>query len=146
LLRATCDEFILVADGKAEPFDSDLEGYSQWLNEQRLKEKQATQAAIDDKPSKNGRAVNKAERQARILERRPLVKELEQLELNIAKWNTDKKACDDRLNDSELYTSTDKTELQNLLKKQAELANQIEVAEERWLALHELLEAIPALD
>lgn len=146
LLRATCDEFILVADGKAEPFDSDLEGYSQWLNEQRLKEKQATQAAVDDKPSKNDRAVNKAERQARILERRPLVKELEQLELNIAKWNTDKKACDDRLNDSELYTSTDKTELQNLLKKQAELANQIEVAEERWLALHELLEAIPALD
>ena len=28
LLRATCDEFILVADGSAEPFESDLEGYS----------------------------------------------------------------------------------------------------------------------
>ncbi len=34
----------------------------------------------------------------------------------------------------------------NLLKKQAELANQIEVAEERWLELHELLETMPALD
>ncbi|MEQ1488457.1 MAG: ATP-binding cassette domain-containing protein, partial [Methylotenera sp.] len=72
LLRATCDEFILVADGKAEPFDSDLEGYSQWLAEQRIKEKQATQMAVesksgDDKPNKNDRAVNKAERQARIL-------------------------------------------------------------------------------
>jgi len=33
-----------------------------------------------------------------------------------------------------------------LLKKQAELANQIEVGEERWLALHELLDAIPAFD
>jgi ATP-binding cassette subfamily F protein 3 len=151
LLRATCDEFILVADGKAEPFDSDLEGYSQWLNEQRLKEKQATQAVAEsqnstEKSNKTDRAANKAERQARIAERRPLVKEVEQLELNIAKWQSDKKICDERLNDSELYTAADKTELQQLLKKQAELANQIEVAEERWLELHELLEAMPALD
>ena len=146
LLRATCDEFILVADGKAEPFESDLEGYSQWLNEQRLKDKQAVQAMVDDKPSKNDRAVNKAERQARIAERRPLVKEAEHLEHNIAKWQADKKLCDERLNDSALYVASDKTELQQLLKKQAELAIHIEVAEERWLELHELLEAIPAID
>ena len=146
LLRATCDEFILVADGKAEPFESDLEGYSQWLNEQRLKDKQAVQVMVDDKPSKNNRAVNKAERQARISERRPLVKEAEHLEHNIAKWQADKKLCDERLNDSELYVASDKTELQQLLKKQAELAINIEVAEERWLELHELLEAIPAID
>ena len=146
LLRATCDEFILVADGKAEPFESDLEGYSQWLNEQRLKDKQAVQVMVDDKPSKNNRAVNKAERQARISERRPLVKEAEQLEHNIAKWQADKKLCDERLNDSALYVASDKTELQQLLKKQAELAIHIEVAEERWLELHELLEAIPAID
>lgn len=146
LLRATCDEFILVADGKAQPFDSDLEGYSQWLNEQRLKEKQATLAVVSDKPNNNNRAVNKAERQTRIAERRPLVKEVEQLELHIAKWQSDKKVCDDRLNESALYTAAEKTELQQLLKKQAELANQIEVAEERWLELHELLEAMPTID
>ena len=149
LLRATCDEFILVADGKAVPFDSDLEGYSQWLNEQRLKEKQATQVLTDDKVNKNdnivSRAANKAERQARIAERRPLVKELEQIELNINKWQADKKACDERLNDSALYAAADKSELQTLLKKKAEFANQIEVAEERWLALHELLEGIPQI-
>jgi len=151
LLRATCDEFILVADGKAEPFDSDLEGYSQWLNEQRLKEKQATQVVTEsqnstEKSNKNYRAANKAERQARIAERRPLVKEVEQLELNIAKWQADRKICDERLNDSELYTTADKAELQQLLKKQAELANQIEAAEERWLEVHENLEALPAID
>ncbi len=39
LLRASCDEFVLVADGQAIPFDGDLEAYSLWLNEQRLKEK-----------------------------------------------------------------------------------------------------------
>jgi len=146
LLRATCDEFVLVADGKASQFDGDLEDYSQWLNEQRLKEKQATQAVTTDKPNKNDRALNKAERQARIAERRPLLKELEQIERNMAQWQTDKKVCDEQLNDTELYTSADKSALQALLKTQAALTQQLETAEERWLVLHEMLEAMPALD
>jgi len=146
LLRATCDEFILVADGSAEPFESDLEGYSAWLNEQRLKEKQATQLIVENKPNKNDRAASKIERQARIAARRPLLKEIEQLDNNIAQWHIDKTKCDERLNDSALYAANDKTELQQLLKKQSELSSQIETAEMRWLELHELLEAIPALD
>ncbi len=146
LLRATCDQFVLVADGKAEQFDGDLDDYSQWLNQQRLKDKQEAQVDVAEKSNKNDRALNKAERQARIAERRPLVKELEQLELSMAKWQADKKVCDERLNDSALYVASDKSELQQLLKKQAELAGQVEFAEERWLELHELLEAMPALD
>ncbi len=146
LLRATCDQFILVADGKAAQFDGDLEDYSLWLNEQRLKEKQAAQAVATDKPTKNDRAVNKAERQARIAERRPLLKELEQIERSMAQMQADKKVCDDRLGDGELYTASDKTELQQLLKMQADLSNKLEITEERWLELHEKLEAIPAPD
>jgi len=90
--------------------------------------------------------LNKAERQARIAERRPLLKELEQIERNMAQMQSDKKVCDERLNDGELYTAPDKTELQQLLKKQAELAGKLETAEERWLELHEQLEAMPAID
>jgi ATP-binding cassette subfamily F protein 3 len=116
------------------------------LTAQRLKDKQAAQMEVPEKLNKNDRALNKAEKQARILERRPLIKELELLELNIDRWQCDKKTCDERLNDAELYAGNDKTELQQLLKKQAELASQIEVGEERWLALHELLEAMPAFD
>ena len=146
LLRASCDQFILVADGKAQPFDGDLEDYSAWLNEQRLKEKQAAQAQVPDKPNKNDRAQNKAERQARIAERRPLLKELEQIERNMAQMQADKKVCDERLNDTELYSAADKTELQQLLKAQAELASKLELAEERWLELHEQLEAMPEIN
>ncbi len=146
LLRATCDEFVLVADGKAAQFEGDLDDYSQWLNEQRLKEKQSNQASTIDKPNKNDRAQNKAERQARIAERRPLLKELEQIERNMAQWQADKKVCDEQLNDTALYTGADKSALQALLKTQAVLTQQLETAEERWLVLHEMLEAIPAID
>jgi len=146
LLRASCDEFVLVADGQAMPFDGDLEAYSLWLNEQRLKEKQNVQATLEVKPAKQDRAMNKAERQARIAERRPLLKEVAELDSRIAAWQEEKLACDARLNDNDLYSAADKTALQDLLKKQAELIKQIEQAEERWLDLHERLEELPALD
>lgn len=146
LLRASCDEFVLVADGQAVPFDGDLEAYSLWLNERRLKEKQNVQATLEVKPAKQDRAMNKAERQARIAERRPLLKEVAELDSRIAAWQEEKLACDARLNDSDLYSAADKTALQDLLKKQAELIKQIEQAEERWLELHERLEELPALD
>ena len=146
LLRASCDEFVLVADGQAVSFDGDLEAYSLWLNEQRLKEKQNVQATLEVKPAKQDRAMNKAERQARIAERRPLLKEVAELDSHIAAWQEEKLACDARLNDNDLYSAADKTALQDLLKKQAELIKQIEQAEERWLDLHERLEELPALD
>ncbi len=146
LLRASCDEFVLVADGQAVPFDGDLEAYSLWLNEQRLKEKQNVQATLEVKPAKQDRAMNKAERQARIAERRPLLKEVAELDSHIAAWQEEKLACDARLNDNDLYSAADKTALQDLLKKQAELIKQIEQAEERWVDLHERLEELPALD
>ena len=110
-----------------------------------MKEKQEAQPAVV-KSGKNDRAQSKAERQARIAERRPLIKELEQLEANINTWQADKKVCDERLNDGALYTASDKSELQAILKKQAELTQKIDTAEERWLTLHEQLEALPALD
>jgi ATP-binding cassette subfamily F protein 3 len=39
LLRATCDELWLVADGKVTPFDGDLDDYADWLNQSRAAEK-----------------------------------------------------------------------------------------------------------
>jgi len=75
-----------------------------------------------------------------------LLKELEQTERKMAQMQADKKACDERLNDTELYSASDKTELQQLLKTQAELASKLETAEERWLELHEQLEAMPVID
>jgi ATP-binding cassette subfamily F protein 3 len=75
-----------------------------------------------------------------------LLKEVADLDSRIAAWQEEKLASDARLNDSDLYSATDKSALQDLLKKQAELMKQIEQAEERWLDLHERLEGLPALD
>lgn len=140
LLRATCDRFVLVADGRAELFDGDLEDYRVWLNNQGQ-----VQTVAEPKPAKaNNYAQAKADRQARLAERRPLVKEAEKLEADMAKWQQEKKLCDARLGDPAIYSAADKGPLQTLLKRQAELAGWVEAAELRWLEIHEKLEAIPA--
>lgn len=144
LLRATCDRFILVADGKAQVFDGDLEDYRLWLAEQKAQDKLRTQPPATEQVKKNDKAQNKAERQARLAERRPLTKEAEQLESRMAEWQQQKLALEARLADGELYSASDKSELQQLLKKQAELAQQIETAEERWLDVMAQLENMPA--
>jgi len=155
MLRASCDKFVLVADGKAEAFDGDLDDYKEWLAEQRSQEKktgeknagkhvESVSADGATRPA-NDRAQSKADRQARILERRPLVKESEQLEARMAQWQDEKSQIDARMTDASLYEAAGKIELQALIKRQAELTKNIEDAEERWMLVLEQLEALPAL-
>jgi ATP-binding cassette, subfamily F, member 3 len=138
LLRATCDQFLLVADGKVTPFDGDLDDYKEWLNKTRLAEQ--TQVKQDALPKKNDYVQSKLDRQATAAARRPLLKELEQVEKNLAQNQAEKAQLDMRSAEATLYDAANKTELQNLLKRQAELADLIEAAELRWLELHETLE------
>ena len=147
MLRATCDKFMLVAHGKAEVFDGDLDDYKDWLNAQKLADKQGLESSKEAPVSANkvDRAQSKADRQARIAERRPLLKESEQIETNMARWEQDKSAIDHKLADPDLYAQSDKSVLQDLLKRQAELMQQLETAEMRWLELQEMLEALPAI-
>jgi len=90
------------------------------------------------------RAQAAADRQARLVARRPLVKELEQIDKRLAAWNKEKAELDAKLADPALYTGPQAGEVPALNKRQAELAERIEEAELRWLELHEALEAIPA--
>ncbi|MEN9428026.1 MAG: hypothetical protein RLZZ220_2375, partial [Pseudomonadota bacterium] len=76
--------------------------------------------------------------------RRPLQKELDQLDKKLGPWNAEKAQLDERLADPALYTGPDAGEVPKLLKRQAELTGKIDEAELRWLELHEALDAIPA--
>ncbi len=149
LLRATCDQFVLVANGKAEAFDGDLEDYKLWLSSQKG-EQNASLGAAPILASRvgvvNTYAQNKAERQARIVARRPLLKETEQLEKNLEKFQHEKIVLDARAGEPSLYDAENKEELQSLLKRQAVLSGLIDDAELRWLELHEQLECLPEIN
>lgn len=140
LLRATCDELWLVADGQVRPFDGDLDDYAEWLAQERAAEKSGK-----GKPAAAPVASRKAEPEnsALALRRQPLLKELAALEQQLAGWQGERSLLEGRLADPALYSGADSALLQTLTQRQAALATQISRAEERWLALQEQLDALP---
>ncbi len=147
LLRTCADELMLVADGKAEAFDGDLDDYAAWLASQRNAEKAAEPEMAAEKSERlQQRADAKANRQAILAQRRPLLKEIEQLERKLAKWNEEKAALETRFADPDFYTTVDRKMSEEMHKQAADLGEQIDTAEMRWLEVHEALEALPAVD
>ena len=100
LLRTTADALYLVADGKAQIFDGDLDDYSAWLAEQRAAQNAPDQAQSADKESrKEARKLAAADRQALLAQRRPLLKEGEKLEQQIARWQVQRSELETQLAD-----------------------------------------------
>ena len=145
LLRATCDELWLVADGKVTPFDGDLDDYADWLNQSRAAEKSAerekSQRRKESEADAARRAMAKAQpKESALAARRPLQKESEKLEQQLAAWQGELKLLETRLADQSLYADPDSRLLEDLTLRQSLLTQNIEAAESRWLEIHELLE------
>ena len=140
MLRATCDRFMLISDGAASPFEGDLDDYKQWLSDQRNNSKPTLNT--DKATLKAERAQAQADRQALLAQRRSITKEIEQIDKKMSLWHDEKKTLDTRLSDPTFYETKNNTELKELLKRQSELLQNIEAAEEHWLVLNESLEKL----
>ncbi len=147
LLRTCADELLLVADGRTTEFEGDLDDYAAWLAAQRAADKAATTEVSADKSERQQlRAEAKANRQALLAQRRPLLKEIEQLDKKIARWQDEKAALESQFADPDFYTTVDREKSEEMHKHAAQLDEQIETAELRWLEVHELLDGLPMPD
>ncbi|HCU84129.1 MAG TPA: ABC transporter ATP-binding protein [Methylophilus sp.] len=143
LLATCCEKFVLVADGQASVFDGDLEDYKVSL----LKTAQAEVAASRPAAVKqNSYHQQKADRQARLVERRPLLKTLAALETQLTKLTQEKQDVEHRLADSAIYDVEQRETLQALLIAQGENQKKLDSIEEQWLDVQEKLEALPEIE
>ena len=140
LLKSTTDEFLLVADGRIQPFDGDLDDYARWLVDFRARQLPQTVAApVGDKTDK------RAQRQAAAALRQQLAphkREAEKLEKELGKLQEKLTAVEDKLGDSGLYEAARKDELRGLLAEQAALKVREAELEETWLEALEILETL----
>ncbi|HET9695140.1 MAG TPA: ATP-binding cassette domain-containing protein [Steroidobacteraceae bacterium] len=146
LLRTVCDTFLLVADGRAAPFDGDLDDYLAWLATRREAANAGTAAGEDLASQRVSRKEQResaaAERQQRLVRRRPLIKESTRLEAHLAQLEKERKELEARLADPGYYTATPALEVQATSRRCAEVILLIGTLEERWLELHAQLEQI----
>ena len=139
LLRSVCDSFLLVADGKVTEFGGDVDDYLEWLTARRIAQ---SKPAAEAQPAPREVRKEPPKKKPPTVSRRPLEKEAEKLDRDLAKWNNEKKGLDTRLSDPALYQTASTADLRTLATRQAELVQLIEAAEVRWLEVQGELEAM----
>ncbi|WP_223528117.1 ATP-binding cassette domain-containing protein [Pseudomonas sp. A-RE-23] len=142
LLKSTTDNFFLVADGKVEEFDGDLEDYARWLVEYRQRN-----APVSSTPVNPDKTDKKAQRQAAAALRQQLAphkREADKLEAELGKLHEKLQKIETSLGDSGLYEAARKDELRDLLAEQAKLKVREAEIEEAWMQALELLENLQA--
>ncbi len=157
LLRATTEEFIIVADGRLQPFDGDLDDYKDWLFKTKLAKGNETTPlpAKDDKPAaapavvsavdrKEQKRLEAEERQRLAALKKPIENRIKRLEEQMAKLNARKSDIDARLLEPSIYEADKKDELKTLVADQAFVVRDLGTLEEEWLELQEQLEALAA--
>ena len=172
LLRATTDQFLIVADGRLQEFDGDLDDYRDWLFKTKLG---STNAAVDAASgneavqlpaaqavplpeAKNGAPAAPAaaaqadrraqkrqgaeQRQRQSAARKPLEARLQRLDEQMTKLNARKAALDAQLADPVLYGDDRKEAMKTLVLDQAYVAKELAELEAEWLVLQEQLDAV----
>jgi ATP-binding cassette subfamily F protein 3 len=164
LLRATTDQFIIVADGRLQPFDGDLDDYKDWLFQTKLgkgtnvlpaagKENktsypststvaQPTAAPVVDKKDQKRQDAETRQRLAAL--KKPIENKIKRLEEQIAKRNEQKTEVDAKLGDAGIYEAANKVKLKALLADQAFYTKDLAQLEGEWMELQEQLEGIAA--
>jgi len=168
LLRATTEQFMIVANGRVQEFDGDLDDYREWLLKTKLAKADApaplpakvieapkveVKAEVRNerpKPAPSATPVQRqeqkkleaAERQRRSNLTKPLETRIKRLEEQIAKLTTRKKAVDARLAEPSIYEDANKEELKTVMLDQAYAVRELETLETEWLEKQAELEKI----
>ncbi len=142
LLKSTTDDFLLVADGRVQEFDGDLEDYARWLVEYRLRN-----APVSNTPINLDKTDKKAQRQQAAALRQQLAphkKQADKLERDLGLLHEKLAKVEAALADSANYEAANKDKLRDLLAEQASLKVREAELEESWMESLELLESMQA--
>ena len=134
LLRAVCDDYLLVRDQVVQPFDGDLDDYARLVLRGTLANA-STPATVGD-TRREGRR-DRAEQRARVA---PLKNEVSRIEKQIATLEAQRAVIQTELGDPALYANGRGNQVADLVRRQGQLAQDIAALEEAWFDAHAALE------
>ena len=142
LLNASCDEFYLVDSGTVAQFKGDLDDYHNWLLEQ---DKKSATSDIEIAEKQQSATAKKEQKRLQAELRKklsPLKKQADKLLAQQEKMQAQLSDIEQTMSDTDLYTDGRKSELNDLLQKQAELKSSLEDAEVEWFEIEEQIEQL----
>jgi ATP-binding cassette subfamily F protein 3 len=153
LLRATTDQFMLVAKHKLQEFDGDLDDYRDWLLQHAAEQRAALKAGdasangggngADAGPNRKEQRRQEAETRKQLAHlKKPLQNRITKIEREMDALNTEKATLDAFVADPASYSAELKTRLTEAIRRQADVNARLEALEAEWLDAHEELEQI----
>ena len=125
LLRATTEQFLIVANGTLQAFDGDLDDYRDWLLKRNTEPKPALDRKVEPK-------------KAKLPNRKPLEARIRRLEELMTRLNSKKSEIDSKLGDPAVYQ--DGEAVKALLQDQAYVSHELAQVEAEWLEKQAQLE------
>ena len=137
LIKMVADSLYLVADGKVEPFDGDLDDYQRWLKLRGKATQDSTEKPVERTPpaAKPARPSGNESK---------LRRELEQLEQTLARLQTEQQQLDSSLGDPTIYDKGRAADLRRLNERRTRLVQEIDATETKWMDVGAALEAVSA--
>ena len=147
LLRATTDEFLIVADGGLKPFDGDLDDYRDWLFKTKLARPEPETAAPAPRDTVDRKEQKRQEAEARqrlSAQRKPIEARVKRLEELMDRHNARQAELDTWLADAAAYAEANKDALKQALFDQARIRKELEQMEGEWLEMQAELDRLSA--
>ncbi|MDD1612868.1 MAG: ATP-binding cassette domain-containing protein, partial [Methylococcaceae bacterium] len=138
LLRSVTDRLLLVADGKVEAFDGDLDDYRNWLGEQKKGEARDTATEAVSAVNRKDQRKLDAERRQR---HKPLMDALKKAEQAVEKFHQEQRQLEQLLADPAIYGESEKNRLKEVMARKVQVDKALEDAEALWLEAEERLSA-----
>ncbi|GJL74404.1 ABC-F family ATP-binding cassette domain-containing protein [Nitrosomonas sp.] len=131
LVRAVADELWLVADGRAQLFDGDLEDYKKWIETRRTRDEAAQSQPV---AGKSKQKISARPNKKILLSRQS------RLETALTAAQKELAAINCQLADSATYTHRSREEIDQLSAVHAALEKKVAELEEDWLELEMAME------
>ena len=124
LLNSSVDTFYLIDNGALEIFDGDLDDYKNYILDIK---------SSDNKQSKKKKSIKDGPKEDNSEKIKTLNSSISKLDKRLFRLNTKLTEANNKLADPQLYSDDSSEDLQDLIRNQLELTNEVEVAEKEWM-------------
>jgi len=143
LLRSVTDQLLLVATGKVQAFDGDLDDYRSWLTEQKRVGEEAPNPDNNSNLSRKDQRKQDADRRNRL---KPYMDKVKKAEAAVEKFHQHQRKLEEQLADPAIYTDDSKEQLKQILAQKILTDSQLEQAEIEWMTAEENLQQAEQAD
>ena len=124
LLNSSVDTFYLIDKGFLNIFDGDLDDYKNYILDIK---------SIESKDVKKKKIKNNTLQADNTQKIKSINSDISKLDKRLFRLNNKLKEANEKLANPELYTNDENNNLQDLIRNQLELSNEIESAEKEWM-------------